>query len=92
MLVLLSFEEKTEMTLVHAHNRDNCHFNNYYMYNTAQQGKRDEARQDAPVMLSASGFHFACERPPTPSMQNSQEIMSRLLILEVFKLIILSFV
>ena len=92
VVVLLSFEEKTQMTLAHAHNRDNCHFNNYYTHNTVQQGKRDEPRQDAPVMLSASSFHFARERPPTPPTQNSQEIMSRLLILEVFKLIILSFV
>ena len=43
MLVVLSFEEKAQMTLTRAHNRDNCHFNNYYTYNIAQQGKRGEA-------------------------------------------------
>lgn len=59
---------------------------------TTLHNRENEARQDAPVMLSASSFHFAHERPPTPPTQNSQEIMSRLLILEVFKLIILSFV
>ena len=73
MLVLLSFEEETQMTLAHAHNRDNCHFNNYYTYNTAQQGKRDEPRQDAPVMLSASGLHFAQETSNTSNAKFARD-------------------
>lgn len=55
---------------------------------TTLHNRENEARQDAPVMLSASGFNFTHKRPPTTPTQNSQEIMSRLLILEVFKLII----
>lgn len=51
---------------------------------TTLHNRENEARQDAPVMLSASGFHFTHKRPPTTPTQNSQEIMSRLLILEVF--------